>query len=437
MEFTISGHINRALFITDSDDGTKAKVQDNASSGTRVRVTGSSEMENGTSAGVNLEYGVAGKYTADVTLDKPREFRTGTASQSIALRYAEVYYGGGFGKVSIGQGDQGGEGSVYPGQNAAVWIAHGQDKGGSTLGGYFGSLDGGAGRNERIRYDIPSMGPVSAALSVGNGDQISAGFGVSQDFAGTAFSAKLGTVQRPGKTGTVSASAGVKLASGIIVSGAWGKGKEHKGLLVPEVLGIAPWIDTGNMAGADSGLRWFGADGTSDESDVGATTTFDELMDSYQATIAAGKKKGATEQEMANAKNAEKWRMAAFNHKPYQCDRGGDAVDVGDPSVPGDCERRRSRHWQPEVQHMTDPSFYQAAVGYVFGNTKVGVSWYQSQDFMMKDSKGIALGIGVNHVLPKVNAEVYASAQNYKVTKMKGGNSVDDTVVMIGTRIKF
>ena len=72
----------------------------------------------------------------------------------------------------------------------------------------------------------------------------------------------------------------------------------------------------------------------------------------------------------------------------------------------------------PETQ--VDPSFYQAAVGYVFGTTKVGVSWYQSQDFKMKGSKGTAIGIGVDHVLPKVNANVYASVQNYKVTQDEG-----------------
>ena len=86
---------------------------------------------------------------------------------------------------------------------------------------------------------------------------------------------------------------------------------------------------------------------------------------------------------------------------------------------------------------QVDPSFYQAAIGYVFGNTKVGVSWYQSQDFLMKGSKGTAIGIGVNHSLPKAAAEVYASVQNYDVTPMKGAKSMDDTVVMIGTRIKF
>ena len=399
VDFTISGHINRALFITDSDAGTKASVKNNGSSGTRVRVTGSSEMGNGTSAGVNLEYAAEG---------------------TMKLRYGEVYYGGSFGKVSIGQGDQGGEGSVYPGQNAAVWIAHGQDKGGTMLGGYFGSLDGGDGRNERIRYDIPSVGPFSAALSVGNGDQISAGFGVSQDFAGTAFSTKVGTIQWPGKTGTVSASAGVKLASGIIVSGAWGKGKEHKGSLVP------------------------GMDAVPAMYKPVTALDFDPLADAYddaKAALAAADPAdpGYADKERAAA-DAKEAMMAGF--VTHSCVLVTPAAAIGDGRTDNSatCQDRLyadAVDKVPAVQHMTDPSFYQAAVGYVFGNTKVGVSWYQSQDFMMKDSKGTALGIGVNHVLPKVNADVYASAQNYKVTKVKGGKSVDDTVVMIGTRIKF
>ena len=71
------------------------------------------------------------------------------------------------------------------------------------------------------------MGPLSAAVSVGNGDQVSAGLTLSQDIGGTAFSAKLGTVQWPGDKGTLSASAGVKMPAGLIVSGAWGKGKDH------------------------------------------------------------------------------------------------------------------------------------------------------------------------------------------------------------------
>ena len=86
---------------------------------------------------------------------------------------------------------------------------------------------------------------------------------------------------------------------------------------------------------------------------------------------------------------------------------------------------------------MGDPSFFQATVGYVFGDTSVALSWYQSSDFMYEGSEGTALGVGVNQNLPKLNANVYAAAQNYSVKMMEGADSVDDTVIMIGTRIKF
>ena len=91
VDMTVSGHINRSLFVTDSDQdsSTQAAVKDNGGSGTRIRVTGSGEMMDGGAAGVNLEYG---------------------ATSSLGLRYAEVWFSGCYGKVSIGQGDQGGEG---------------------------------------------------------------------------------------------------------------------------------------------------------------------------------------------------------------------------------------------------------------------------------------------------------------------------------------
>ena len=55
-------------------------------------------------------------------------------------------------------------------------------------------------------------------------DIVSAGATVSQDFNGTAFQAKVGTVQfSHGDTGNISASAGVKLPSGVTISGAWGR----------------------------------------------------------------------------------------------------------------------------------------------------------------------------------------------------------------------
>ena len=76
-------------------------------------------------------------------------------------------------------------------------------------------------------------------------------------------------------------------------------------------------------------------------------------------------------------------------------------------------------------------------VGYKFGNTGVAASWYNSEDFIVKDSEGTAIGIGVTHVLPKAKAELYAAAENYDVKLVKDGKSVDETLFTIGTRVKF
>ena len=89
VDFAISGHVNRALFITDTDSGTSGKEADNGSSGSRIRVVGSGEMMDGTTAGLNLEYGAGGN-----------------GGDSLSLRYADLHYSGEFGKVSIGHGER-------------------------------------------------------------------------------------------------------------------------------------------------------------------------------------------------------------------------------------------------------------------------------------------------------------------------------------------
>ena len=328
VDFTVSGHVARALVITNSDGGTKAQEKDSGSTGSRIRVVGSGEAMAGVTAGVTLEYGAGGN-----------------GGSAMSLRYADLNFGGEFGKISIGHGDDAGEGSVYSDKSGVLGIGHGQDKGGaSTLGDYFGSLDGGGARGNRIRYDTPAVGPISAAISVGNGDEVSAGVKLSQSFGDTAFGAKVGTTMSKGNTGTVSASAGIKLPAGVTFSGAWGQGDNHT----------------------------------------------------------MGKKDGAIDCAMADMASASACAVTA--------------------AVAG---------------NVVDPSFFQATVGYVLGDTSVAASWYASSDMMNDGSEGTAIGVGVNHNLPKVDANVFVAAQNYAVDDMAGGVDTDQTVVMIGTRIKF
>ena len=83
-----------------------------------------------------------------------------------------------------------------------------------------------------------------------------------------------------------------------------------------------------------------------------------------------------------------------------------------------------------------DPSYFQMEIGYIFGDTGVAVSWYESQDFVNEGSSGTALGIGARHSLPKIGAQIYAGVQNYDVD-YASGLSADETVVMIGTSVAF
>ena len=105
MDFTISGQVNRALFITDTDGGTSAEVKNNADWSTRIRANGSSELEGGGDVRIQFEYEESG---------------TG-----VKLRHANVQYGGDFGRVTLGQGSEAGDGSQYLATTGVNGIGHG------------------------------------------------------------------------------------------------------------------------------------------------------------------------------------------------------------------------------------------------------------------------------------------------------------------------
>ena len=113
MEFAVSGHVNRAAIVIDQDghdkDGELQHVDANASQ-SRFRFKGSEDLENGVTAGVNLELGVLS--TGDAT---------GTTT-----RHAALYLDTAGGKLTLGHTSA-----------AADGMAHADNafNGGSWLGG--------------------------------------------------------------------------------------------------------------------------------------------------------------------------------------------------------------------------------------------------------------------------------------------------------------
>ena len=197
---------------------TSGEIRDN-NGATRVRANGSSAMDDGSTLGIQFEYGV---------------------DAGVTLRHANVQYTREFGRITFGQGSEAGDGSAGLGPGV-TGIGAGQDGTSETayldkklmpmtLGGaFFSSLDGG-GRTNMVRYDTPAIGPLSAAVSVGNGDSVSGQLALSSDLGGTVFAAKVATHMMPGSQDTTSASVGITLPSGLAVGGAWGRGNNHLGM---------------------------------------------------------------------------------------------------------------------------------------------------------------------------------------------------------------
>ena len=304
VDFNISGHVSRALFIVDKEDSTRGQVANNGGSSSRVRVTGSNEMMDGNTVGIQVEW------EEGSSMDENDDKKTDTI---LKLRHANVQYTGDFGRVTIGQGSEAGDGSAYSDTTGVFGIGHGAGTSSDfSLGSYFGSLDAG-GRVNMIRYDAPDIGPIGVAVSVGNDNRVSGMVKLNTEFGGTSFGAKVASLQEEDDKSTFGASFGATMASGFTVSGAWAVGESMGG---------------------------------------------------------------------------------------------------------------------------TDPTYFQTEIGYKFGDTGVAVSWYSGEDFVNEGSESTAIGIGAIHTLPKVGAEVYVAAQNYDVG-MADGMDTDETVLVIGTRVKF
>ena len=178
VEFSVSGQVNRAIISVDGGgasgkpDANNGDVQhvDANSSSTRFRFTGSEELENGMTAGVQLELG------------RPGDWRT---------RHANLYLSTAGGKITVGQASEATDG-----------VAHADLGGPSFLGGVSNwcnyhsdgpacpSNDG--NRNPVLRYDTPAIGPASIAVSTGNNDFFDIKLSISGSMGDAGYDFRIG-----------------------------------------------------------------------------------------------------------------------------------------------------------------------------------------------------------------------------------------------------
>ena len=172
VEFSVSGHVNRAIISVDGgeNDGEVQHV-DADSSQTRFRFSGSEELENGATAGVHLSLG------------GPDDWQT---------RQAHVSLSGAFGDLTLGHAEVPSDGANYP------------DFGVAFLGGVSNSCSYHAAgpacqeftpdRQGILRYDSPPVGAASISASAGENEFWDVAASVAGSFGDAGYDLRIAYV---------------------------------------------------------------------------------------------------------------------------------------------------------------------------------------------------------------------------------------------------
>jgi predicted porin len=158
VDIEASGHINRALVFHDmADDAVDPVHTDAGSSPSRFRFSGTADMDNGVTAGVNLEYGAGGN-----------------AGDNPGIRHAAVSLGGEFGTLTVGQSAPATHLIGHASYDNLAWLSGtelGCDfclAGGATFGG--AAYAYGASRRPMVKFDTPSLGVANVSVSADGND---------------------------------------------------------------------------------------------------------------------------------------------------------------------------------------------------------------------------------------------------------------------------
>ena len=179
VEFAVSGHVNRAIIsVDDSSDKDELRHVDSNASETRFRFTGSEELDNGMTAGIQLELG------------RPSDWRT---------RHANVYLSTAGGKITLGQASAATDGMMHARLGGPSWLGgvtnwcsyHSDNAAGVTAAACI-SHDG--GRQEVLRYDTPTLGPASISISTGDDEYWDAMLKIAGSFGDAGYDLRVGHI---------------------------------------------------------------------------------------------------------------------------------------------------------------------------------------------------------------------------------------------------
>ncbi|CAO1669079.1 porin [Salinicola sp. NYA28a] len=189
--FKVSGQVDKAIVGADNGEESDIGFVDNNGSNTRFRFLGSQELNNGVEFGFNYEVALTNNLSTNFDINT-----SDTDSTFLDVRKTEVYLIGDLGKVSLGKGDGAANGTSevdlsgtqYLGGGSAHYYASGisfLDPDGNpigTIGGAAYNNFDALSRNNRIRYDTPSLGDVVLSASLDSGKAVETAARYATDF---------------------------------------------------------------------------------------------------------------------------------------------------------------------------------------------------------------------------------------------------------------
>ncbi len=233
VEFSISGQVNRLIMNVDNGEEDGLVHADNSVSGTRWRIKGNGDLDNGMMVGLLYENQLQSNPTNEIEADElDSDGVNGDVGDGdeFSTRHSNVWIKGDFGKVTMGQGSGAADGSAeadksgttvvqYSGSSADLLGSMEYGSSGVTVGGARSSFDG-LSRNDNLRYD-GAIDNISFAGSLGNGDKVE----LSGKYAMDNLEVRIGLWDR-GDSGDESAgyavSASLEMDNAINISGAYG-----------------------------------------------------------------------------------------------------------------------------------------------------------------------------------------------------------------------
>ena len=221
VEGSVSGHVNMAIVKVDEGD---AMIQDANGSETRFRFRGSEELDNGLTAAVNLEVGAGGgKY--GYGHGHGEEGHDGNEND-LRVRHANVSLSSAAGTLTIGQQNTPADAIQYA-DVGSTWIAGATNWCSYGIGGGAACVNNETGRKRAVRYDAPSIGPVSLGVAVGNDDYWDVAAQLSGSAGDAGYNLRVGYNGQDGNEDLMAGASVTVGSTGVAVN--WTDGEDGNG----------------------------------------------------------------------------------------------------------------------------------------------------------------------------------------------------------------